>query len=113
MWHRDCVHQGVSILLWHPVYPRVLQTTRVPRRTPGAYAGRARFLPRNPRRLPDGLRSVIGRVIEFGFAATADADHPFAGQSLYLEWRTDNALDGFLIPEQDLEFLSESSDPRG
>jgi len=51
--------------------------------------------------------------VEFGFAGLADANQPFGGQALYLEWCTDEALNGFLIPEQDLEFLNESSDPRG
>jgi len=46
--------------------------------------------------------------VEFGFAGIAPANHPFAGQALYLEWRSDDSLDGFLIPEQDLEFLDES-----
>jgi len=79
----------------------------------GAYAGRARFRPRRRDALPDVLGRAEGRVIEFGFAGIAGADSPFAGQPMYLEWRTDAILDGFRIPEQDLEFLRESGDPRG
>ena len=32
-------------------------------------------------------------------------DEPFAGQGLFLEWCRDRVFDGFLIPEQDLEFI--------
>ena len=59
------------------------------------------------------LGRAAGRVIEFGFAGFGASDSPFAGQAMYLEWLTDAILDGFLIPEQDLEFLRESADPRG
>ena len=83
-------------------------------RVAGAYAGRARIQPRHGARLiPDALSRATGRVTEFGFAGIAGPDSPFAGQALYLEWRTDAMLDGFLIPEQDLQFLDESADPRG
>src|SRR4051812_19125488 len=102
----------MAILQWQPVKQRVPKMTSS-LRVPGRYAGRARFRPRNLQRLPDVLSRAVGRVVEFGFAGIAAVDHPFAGQALYLEWRTDDTLDGFLIPEQDLEFLSESSDPRG
>ena len=37
----------------------------------------------------------------------------FAGQALFLEWRSDEVFGGFFIPEQDLEFLKDASDPRG
>jgi hypothetical protein len=63
--------------------------------------------------IPDSLSHAVGRVIEFGFAGMAEANHPFSGQALYLEWKTDDTLDGFLIPQQDLEFLKGSDDPRG
>jgi hypothetical protein len=101
----------MSILLWHPAKPRVSNPASALR--PGTYAGRARFRPRDVRKLPDALKGAVGRVVEIGFAGMAGADHPFTGQALYLEWCRDDALDGFLIPEQDLEFLNESSDPRG
>jgi hypothetical protein len=72
----------------------------------GSYAGRACFRPSNPAALAPVLQRAVGQVIELGFAGMASHDEPFAGQALYLEWRRDEILDGFLIPEQDLEFLS-------
>ena len=74
-------------------------------RVPGAYAGRVRFRPVHPERLPPELRSAVGRVVEVGFAGLAQAGEPFAGQGLFLEWCRDQVFDGFLIPEQDLEFF--------
>jgi hypothetical protein len=71
----------------------------------GAYAGRARFNPRQRAALTPTLERAIGQVIEVGFAGIAAKGEMFAGQALYLEWRSDDVLDGFLIPEQDLEFL--------
>jgi hypothetical protein len=103
--------RAMAILLWHPAKPRTSNATATLR--PGTYAGRARFRPHDVRKLPDALRAALGRVVEVGFAGMAGTDHPFAGQALYLEWCKDDTLDGFLIPEQDLEFLNESSDPRG
>jgi hypothetical protein len=52
------------------------------------------------------LHRAIGQVVEVGCAGIAAADDRFAGQVLYLEWRRDTLLDGYVIPEQDLEFLS-------
>ena len=94
-----------------PVLPWRRAGTRIPsasteRQTPGAYAGRARFRPREAQKLPGVLRAAVGAVVEFGFAGEAGAGERFAGQALYLEWRQDAVLHGFLIPEQDLEFLS-------
>jgi len=100
----------MSILHWEP---RKARSSAGVLRVPGMYAGRARFKPRNGSLLPDVLTRSTGRVFEFGFAGIAANDHPFAGQALYLEWRTDDNFEGFLIPEQDLEFLHETSDPRG
>jgi hypothetical protein len=51
------------------------------------------------------LTRAIGQVIEVGYAGIAPQGEMFAGQALYLEWRSDDLLDGHLIPEQDLEFL--------
>ena len=82
-------------------------------RVAGAYAGRARFRPHDYRILPEVLSRAAGRVLEFGFAGIAGPESPFAGQAMYLEWLTDTTLDGFLVPEQDLEFLTASADPRG
>ena len=82
-------------------------------RVPGAYAGRARFRPRHEETLPEVLRHAIGRVVEVGFAGVASISDPFAGQQLFLEWCRDDVFDGFIIPEQDLEFLRESPDPKG
>ena len=74
-------------------------------RIPGAYAGRARFLPHEVSKLPDVLGCAAGTIVELAYAGIAGAGEPFTGQALYLEWRTDALLHGFLIPEQDLEFL--------
>jgi hypothetical protein len=72
---------------------------------PGAYAGRARFRPMSMAGLPPPLHKVIGQVADFGVAGLASAGDPFAGQRLFLEWCRDDLFGGFLIPEQDLEFL--------
>jgi len=101
--------RGMSVLPWRPSTRRVVSPVRVA----GAYAGRARFRPRDQHRLPDVLSRVAGRVVELGFAGIAGPESPFVGQAMYLEWRADTVLAGFLIPEQDLEFLSASADPRG
>jgi hypothetical protein len=71
----------------------------------GAFAGRARFRPSRHAAVTPTLTRAIGQVIEVGFAGIAASGEMFAGQALYLEWRSDRVLDGFLIPEQDLEFL--------
>jgi hypothetical protein len=71
----------------------------------GSYAGRARFRPNTNAALTPTLTRAIGQVIEVGFAGVASKGEMFAGQALYLEWRSDDILDGYLIPEQDLEFL--------
>jgi hypothetical protein len=71
----------------------------------GAYAGRARFRPGARAIVAPTLREAIGQVIEVGFAGVAGPGEMFAGQALYLEWGGDQLLDGFLIPEQDLEFV--------
>jgi hypothetical protein len=73
--------------------------------TVGAYAGRARFRPTALAALTPSLERAIGQVVEVGYAGIAPAGEMFAGQALYLEWRSDDVLDGYLIPEQDLEFL--------
>jgi len=73
--------------------------------TVGAYAGRARFRPRALAALTPTLERAIGQIVEVGYAGIAPPDEMFAGQALYLEWRSDDVLDGYLIPEQDLEFL--------
>jgi hypothetical protein len=73
--------------------------------TVGAYAGRAIFRPSARAALTPALARAVGQVVEVGFAGIAPKGELFAGQALYLEWRSDDVLDGFLIPEQDLEFL--------
>lgn len=72
---------------------------------PGAYVGRVRFKPVHPESLPPELHTAIGCVVEVGFAGVAQPGDPFAGQGLFLEWCRDQVFDGFLIPEQDLEFF--------
>jgi hypothetical protein len=75
---------------------------------PGAYAGRAQYRPRSPAKIPAALHLAIGQVVEVGCAGIAAPGDRFAGQVLYLEWRHDTLLDGYVIPEQDLEFLTPS-----
>jgi len=74
-------------------------------RVPGAYAGRVRFRPADLETLPPVLRLAVGRVVKVAFAGIALPGDPFTGQGLYLAWCSDDVFDGFLIPEQDLEFL--------
>jgi hypothetical protein len=74
-------------------------------RVPGAYAGCACFRPVDFETLPLVLRQAVGRVVKVAYAGVAQAGDPFTGQALYLEWCSDEVFDGFLIPEQDLEFL--------
>ena len=78
---------------------------------PGAYAGRPRFRPKHADRLPEALRAAVGRVVEVAFAGMESSAGPFAGQALFLEWRSDDVFAGFFIPEQDLEFLKDVSEP--
>ena len=95
----------MAILEWRPSrssprpIPRFLHAV-------GAYAGRARFRPSERLVLTPELQRAVGQVVEVGFAGIAKDGEPFAGQALYLEWRRDDILAGFLIPEQDLEFLA-------
>ena len=105
----------MAVLAWRPRTARLVhhQTPAASFRLAGSYAGRARFRPRDRDRLPEDLRRAVGRVVEFGFAGVAPRDEPFGGQSLYLEWCSDDVFGGFVIPEQDLEFLKESPDPMG
>ena len=74
-------------------------------RVPGSYAGRVRFRPVDLETLPEVLRRAVGRVVKVAFAGVGQPGDPFTGQALYLEWCSDDVFDGFLIPEQDLEFL--------
>jgi hypothetical protein len=84
------------------------------RYVPGGYAGRARYSPRHPSNIPIALHRAIGQLLEVGCAGVAPATDRFAGQALYLEWRRDDLLQGYLIPEQDLEFLpSPTASPIG
>ncbi len=102
----------MAILLpWRPSASQSARNRFVapPLRPAGAYAGRARFRPVHEDRLPEVLRRAIGQVVEVGFAGIAPLDAPFAGQELYLEWCRDDVFGGFVIPEQDLEFLKEPS----
>ncbi len=103
--HPRCrVRDRVRVLQWRPRSA----TGHLPAssaRVPGTYAGRARFRPRNPEYLPIYLKPAIGRVVEVGYFGIAGPKDRFAGQALYLEWRTDEVFDGCLIPEQDLQFL--------
>jgi hypothetical protein len=105
----------MTVLAWRPRNrpAPTRESLNFPLLAPGAYAGRARFRPKHVDRLPEPLRAAVGRVVEVAFAGMESATGPFAGQALFLEWRSDEVFGGFFIPEQDLEFLKERSDPRG
>jgi hypothetical protein len=105
----------MTVLAWRPRPRTETQDQRVsfPTLAPGAYAGRARFRPKHMEKLPEPLRTAVGRVVEVAFAGLESPSGPFAGQALFLEWRSDDVFGGFFIPEQDLEFLKDVSDPRG
>jgi len=94
----------MAILPWPHERPR-RRRVQTEVRIPGAYAGRARFRPRDFARLPPSLLASADRIVELAFAGIAPVNEPFAGQALFLEWRNDDLLHGFLVPEQDLEFL--------
>ena len=76
-----------------------------PHGVPGAYVGYARYRPRHPSNIPPALHRAIGQLVEVGCAGIAASNERFAGQRLFLEWRRDELFDGYLIPQQDLEFL--------
>jgi hypothetical protein len=101
----------MRLLAWRPRSLHTPSRSGTGADVPGRYAGRVRFRPVHRDRLPPVLINAIGRELEVAFAGTAEPGDPFAGQRLYLEWRSDEVLDGFLIPEQDLEFLG-SQRPR-
>ena len=103
------------MLAWRPRTnpPSTRDRLNFPLLAPGAYAGRARFRPKHLEKLPDPLRAAVGRVVEVAFAGMESPTGPFAGQALFLEWRSDEVFAGFFIPEQDLEFVKDASDPRG
>ena len=105
----------MTVLAWRPRTRPTESHDRLnfPLLAPGAYAGRARFRPKHLDRLPEPLRAAVGRVVEVAFAGLESPSGPFAGQALFLEWRSDEVFGGFFIPEQDLEFLKDTSDPRG
>jgi hypothetical protein len=105
----------MTVLAWRPRTPPASkrESSSFPLLAPGAYAGRARFRPKHVDRLPEQLRAAVGRVVEVAFAGLESPSGPFAGQALFLEWRSDEVFGGFFIPEQDLEFLKDASDPRG
>jgi hypothetical protein len=100
----------MRVLPWRPRLSQTQTVALSSARVPGAYAGRATFRPRRPEALPLSLRPVIGRIVEVGYAGIAPAGDRFAGQALYLEWRKDEVFDGFLIPEEDLQFVRTGTD---
>src|SRR5205814_10624619 len=109
-WHCRCPTQGVGhVLPWRPRHgaPKRPSKPNSPSSflTVGAYAGRATFRPTARAALTPALERAIGQIVEVGYAGIAPSGEMFAGQALYLEWRSDDVLDGYLIPEPDLEFL--------
>jgi hypothetical protein len=52
------------------------------------------------------MKAAIGVVVELGYAGTAGPGDRFAGQALFLEWRKDDIFDGYMIPQQDLQFVA-------
>src|SRR5262245_22751299 len=105
----------MKVLAWRPRTSPSSKSDRssCPLLAPGAYAGRARFRPKHVDRLPEQLRAAVGRVVEVAFAGLESPTGPFAGQALFLEWRSDEVFGCFFIPEQDLEFVKHASHPRG
>jgi hypothetical protein len=96
----------MRVLQWRPrTAPSTNEAALGDGRLPGSYAGRARFRPRHPEVLPLFLQPAIGRVVEVGYFGIAGPQDRFAGQALFLEWRTDEVFDGCLIPEEDLQFI--------
>jgi len=98
----------MAILAWRPRAHAAQIPEGVTARVPGSYAGRVRFRPVHASQLPAILRAAVDRIVEVGFAGFAPTNDAFAGQKLYLEWCTDDVFGGFLIPEQDLEFLKQA-----
>ena len=67
---------------------------------PGAYAGHARFQPRDSASTDPALHPLVGLVIELQFVRMASLDERFGGQALFRRWPGQ----GPLVPEQDLDF---------
>jgi hypothetical protein len=67
---------------------------------PGAYAGHARFQPRDTDSTDPALHPLVGHVIELQFVRMASLDERFGGQALFRRWPGQ----GPLVPEQDLDF---------
>jgi hypothetical protein len=106
----------MTVLAWRPRNGPTEKRERsnFPLLAPGAYAGRARF-PAEARR-PAARNSSAQRsdaLSKWHLPVLNRPRGPFAGQALFLEWRSDEVFGGFFIPEQDLEFLKDASDPRG
>jgi hypothetical protein len=102
----------VRLLTWRPLGASTRTADRdLPHHLPGTYVGYARYRPRHPSNIPPALHRAIGQSVEVGSAGVAPAHDRFAGQPLYLEWRRDDVFGGYLIPEQDLEFLPPGTRP--
>jgi hypothetical protein len=72
----------------------------------GEYAGRARYLPREPSLLVPELEAAVGRVLELRFAGLCSSAGPWNGQSLYEPHPGQGISSGVRLPEQDLQFLA-------
>lgn len=68
--------------------------------TPGTYAGRARFQPKDTATADPALHPLVGHVIELQYVRLAALGEPFSGQALFRRWPGQ----GPLVPEQDLDF---------
>jgi hypothetical protein len=105
----------VRVLQWRPRQPAQRPTEEahsIPFSVPaigfpaiGEFAGRARYVPGDVENLPPPLRAAAGTVVDLVFAGIASPGSRFVGQSLYLECSGRNLLGGFVIPEQDLDFI--------
>src|SRR5438552_723143 len=71
----------------------------------GEYAGRARYHPRRYSWLNPTLSRAVGKVVELQFEGMASPEESFAGQALYRERGPQQLLGGWLIPEQDVQFI--------
>jgi hypothetical protein len=65
----------------------------------------AYFRPTDTLALDAPLVELIDRIVNVRFADVADADSPFAGQSLYQIFGQKSSGSTFVRPERDFDFL--------
>lgn len=95
----------VRILPWRPPRSKNREVEQILARAVGQYAGRAVYRPLGYAWLNPSLSHAVGKEVEVQFEGIASADELFAGQALYRERQPQRFEAGWLIPEQDLQFL--------